>query len=188
MAKFLRIAQWNANGLAQHKDEVQLFLQQNKIDILLVSETHFTMKIHFRVPQYNTYYTNHPYCTANAGTDILVKHNSALRIIAICTWPPPSHIHLCSSTPLRDDSFCGVLPPLPNIISKRSNMKLSSAPWAQDSRRVEISIVSTQLGDLELLQLKVESCFVSCNNKITHSNRLAALHIGPRIPPSDLIS
>jgi hypothetical protein len=35
MAKFLRIAQWNANGLAQHKGEVQLFLQQNKIDILL---------------------------------------------------------------------------------------------------------------------------------------------------------
>jgi len=42
MAKFLRIAQWNAKGLAQHKGEVQLFLQQNKIDILLVSETHFT--------------------------------------------------------------------------------------------------------------------------------------------------
>ena len=42
MAKFLLIAQWNANGLAQHKDEFQLFLQQNKIDILLVSETHFT--------------------------------------------------------------------------------------------------------------------------------------------------
>jgi len=39
MVKFLRIAQWNANGLAQHKGEVQLFLQQNKIDILLVSET-----------------------------------------------------------------------------------------------------------------------------------------------------
>ena len=47
MAKFLRIAQWNANGLAQHKDEVQLFLQHNKIDTLLVSETHFTTKTHF---------------------------------------------------------------------------------------------------------------------------------------------
>jgi exonuclease III len=44
MAKFLRIALWNANVLAQHKDEIQLFLQHNKIDILLISETHFTTK------------------------------------------------------------------------------------------------------------------------------------------------
>ena len=61
MAKFLRIAQWNANGLAQHKGEVQLFLQQNKIDILLVSKTHFITKTHFQIPQYNTYYTNQPF-------------------------------------------------------------------------------------------------------------------------------
>jgi len=61
MAKFLRIAQWNVNGLGQHKGEVQLFLQQNKIDILLVSETHFITKTHFQIPQYNTYYTNQPF-------------------------------------------------------------------------------------------------------------------------------
>jgi exonuclease III len=61
MAKFLRIAQWNANSLAQLKGEVQLFLQQNKFDILLVSETHFTTKTHFQIPQYNTYYTNQPF-------------------------------------------------------------------------------------------------------------------------------
>jgi len=61
MAKFFWIAQWNANGLAQHKGEVQLFLQQNKIDILLVSETHFITKTHFQIPQYNTYYTNQPF-------------------------------------------------------------------------------------------------------------------------------
>jgi exonuclease III len=53
--------QWNANGLAQHKGEFQLFLQQNKIDILLVSETHSTIKTHFQIPQYNTYYTNQPF-------------------------------------------------------------------------------------------------------------------------------
>ena len=41
MAKFLRIALWNANGHAQHKEEIQLFLQHNIIDILLISETHF---------------------------------------------------------------------------------------------------------------------------------------------------
>ena len=85
MAKFLRVAQWNANGLAQHKDEVQLFLQ-HKIDILLVSETHFTRKTHFRIPQYNTYYTSHPDGTAQSGhSHTSETDNSALRIIAICT-------------------------------------------------------------------------------------------------------
>ena len=33
--KILRIGHWNANGLLNHKEEVKLFLFQNKIDILL---------------------------------------------------------------------------------------------------------------------------------------------------------
>jgi len=49
MAKFLRIALWNANGLTQHKEEIQLLLQQNKIDILLINETHFTTKSYFKI-------------------------------------------------------------------------------------------------------------------------------------------
>jgi exonuclease III len=73
MAKFLRIALWNANGLTQHKDEIQFFLQQNKIDILLISETHFTTKSYFKIPHYNVYFTNHPNGAAHAGTALLVK-------------------------------------------------------------------------------------------------------------------
>jgi hypothetical protein len=38
-----------------------------------VSETHFTTKTHFQIPQYNNYFTNHPDGTAHAGTAILVK-------------------------------------------------------------------------------------------------------------------
>jgi hypothetical protein len=34
MAKFIQIAQWNANGPAQHKDEVKTFLDHNAIDIV----------------------------------------------------------------------------------------------------------------------------------------------------------
>jgi hypothetical protein len=37
-----KIAAWNANGLTQHLKEVEVFLITQKIDILLVSETHFT--------------------------------------------------------------------------------------------------------------------------------------------------
>jgi len=71
--KALRIAQWNANGLQQHKDEVKIFLNQNQIDILLLSEMHFTSKNHFTVPGYDLCYTNHPDGTAHVGTAILIK-------------------------------------------------------------------------------------------------------------------
>lgn len=73
MDKFLRIAQWNANGLLKHRDEIILFLKQNFIDIMLISETHFTEKSYFKIPNYLTYYTNHPDKTAHAGTAILIK-------------------------------------------------------------------------------------------------------------------
>ena len=45
------------------------------IDIMLISETHFTIKSHFHVPKYNLYHTNHPDGTAHAGSAILVKSN-----------------------------------------------------------------------------------------------------------------
>lgn len=73
MGKFLRVALWNANGLEQHKEEVKIFLINNHIDILLISETHFTQKTHFKIPNYNTYNTNHPDGTAHGGTAILIK-------------------------------------------------------------------------------------------------------------------
>jgi len=71
--KILRIAQWNAIGLLNHKEEVQLFLFQNKIDILLVSETHFTSKTYFTIPGYNLCHTNHPDDRAHGGTTILIR-------------------------------------------------------------------------------------------------------------------
>lgn len=73
MSKFLRIALWNSNGMCQRKDEIQIFLQENLIDVLLVSETHFTSKSYFKIPYYNLYYTLHPDGTAHAGTAILIK-------------------------------------------------------------------------------------------------------------------
>lgn len=43
------------------------------IDILLISETHFIMKPYFKMPHYNTYYTNHPDGNAHRGAAVLVK-------------------------------------------------------------------------------------------------------------------
>ena len=71
--KFLRTAQWNANSLQNHKEEIKLFLNQNFIDIILISETHFTTKNYFSIPRYKLYYTSHPDGTAYGGTAVLIK-------------------------------------------------------------------------------------------------------------------
>jgi exonuclease III len=70
----MRIAQWNASGLQQNKDEVKLFLKQNLIDIQLISETHFTYRNHYIIPGYDLCYTCHPDGTAHGGTAILIKN------------------------------------------------------------------------------------------------------------------
>jgi len=69
----LRIAQWNANGLQNHKEEIKIFLLQNQIDIMLISETHFTAKSYFSIPGYRFCHTNHPDGKAHGGTAILIR-------------------------------------------------------------------------------------------------------------------
>lgn len=69
---YLRICFWNANGLSQHRNEIQHFLYSQHIDILLVSETHFTWKNCFKIAGYCTYDTKHPSGRACGGSAILV--------------------------------------------------------------------------------------------------------------------
>jgi exonuclease III len=71
----LRIAAWNANGLSNHTREIALFLSLNKIDILLVSESHATSRTKIKLPNYVIYYANHPGDKAHGGSAILI-HNS----------------------------------------------------------------------------------------------------------------
>jgi hypothetical protein len=42
MAHSINVTLWNASGLSQHNAEVQAYINNSKIDILLISETHFT--------------------------------------------------------------------------------------------------------------------------------------------------
>jgi len=71
--------------LQNHKGEIKLFLHQNFINILLISETHFTTKKYFSIPRdkFYYYYNNHPDGTAHGGTAILIKdtieHNELLK-------------------------------------------------------------------------------------------------------------
>ena len=73
MAHNYKIVLWNANGLTQRRHEIEIFLITEKIDILLISETHFTSKSYFSIPGYNCYHSLHPDDRAHAGTAIIIK-------------------------------------------------------------------------------------------------------------------
>lgn len=69
----IRIALWNANGLQNHKDELQLFIRNNNIDILLVSETHFTERSHFNLRGFDVIRCDRPNGTPRGGSAIIIK-------------------------------------------------------------------------------------------------------------------
>lgn len=68
----LKMCFWNANGLSHHKNEVQNFLYTYQIDVMLISETHFSDKNCFRINDYYTYDAKHPSGRACGGAAILV--------------------------------------------------------------------------------------------------------------------
>lgn len=70
----LVVAQWNANGITNHKNELSTFLNINNIDIMLIVETHLTSKNNFKIYGYTCYSNNHPDDKACGGTAILIKN------------------------------------------------------------------------------------------------------------------
>lgn len=73
MIREYKIATWNANGLARSQ-ELKMFLNEHNIDILLISETHFTEKSFFKCPSYIIYDTKYPSERAHGGTAVIVKN------------------------------------------------------------------------------------------------------------------
>lgn len=75
MNSVLRIAQWNANDLSDKRQDIELFIKINKIDVMLISESRFTVKNYFKLKGYACYFTNHPSGNAHDGTgSILIKN------------------------------------------------------------------------------------------------------------------
>ena len=69
----LLILLWNANGLRPHVDELTTLLNDRRIDITLVTETHFTSRSYVNLPGYVCYRTDHPDNSAHGGTCILIR-------------------------------------------------------------------------------------------------------------------
>jgi exonuclease III len=91
-------------------------LNQNQIDILLISETHFTSKNHFTISGYDLCYTNHPDGTAHGGTAILIKTTIAYYEQLKYTVPVIQATSVRVKGPLRDITIAAVYcPPRHNL-------------------------------------------------------------------------
>jgi len=71
----LLILQFNANGLKNHAFDLETVLNSKRIDVALISETHFTKYSHIHIPGYTLIKTNHPDNTAHGGAAIFIKSN-----------------------------------------------------------------------------------------------------------------
>lgn len=76
----LKIISWNCNGIKNKTPELAAFIKENKIDIILLGETHLNPKDKLSIPNYHTYRTDRPKlanCPAGGGTAILIRRNIA---------------------------------------------------------------------------------------------------------------
>lgn len=89
----LLILLFNSNGLKNHSNELQLVLQNKRIDIALISETHFTKYSHIPIPGYQLLKTNHPDNTAHGGAAIYIKSSISFQSLPNYCQP---HLQSCA--------------------------------------------------------------------------------------------
>lgn len=79
VTRTLNFFAWNANGLKDRRNELEILLKFYQIDIALVSETHFTRESRLFFKGYKMYNAKHPSNNARGGASLLIrneiKHN-----------------------------------------------------------------------------------------------------------------
>jgi len=68
-----QIVIWNANGLARNKLEVELYLKTNQVDVMLLNETLFTTRFHFKIPGYEVVNAFHLADRIRGGATVIVR-------------------------------------------------------------------------------------------------------------------
>jgi hypothetical protein len=53
-------------------EELKTFISNQNINVMLISQTHFSEKSHLKLPKYTVYHTNHLPGTARGGTAIII--------------------------------------------------------------------------------------------------------------------
>lgn len=71
----LSIILFNANGLKNRVNQLQSVLFDNRIDIALISDTHFINHSYISIPGYSLIKSNLPDGTAHGGAATLIKSN-----------------------------------------------------------------------------------------------------------------
>lgn len=74
-SRSLLVLLWNSAGLTQHINELTHFLQDRRIDVALITETHFKANSFCSIPNFILYRCDHPDGTSHAGSAILVRRN-----------------------------------------------------------------------------------------------------------------
>lgn len=69
----LKICTWNANGLLQKLDELEVFMREKGIDICLISETHVRERSLIKIKGYNDFHACHPSGNARGGSSLFIK-------------------------------------------------------------------------------------------------------------------
>lgn len=69
----LSILLWNANGILNNINELQFTLNENRIDIAMISETHLTQKNFLNIQGYEVLRADHPDGSAHGGTVLLIS-------------------------------------------------------------------------------------------------------------------
>jgi len=102
-SKSLTVLLWNSNGLARRRNELDLLLHEKRIDVALITETHFTDKTRLYIRDYKLYRTDHPDNAAQGGSAIFIRNS-------IAHFPIPSQ----STDSLQATSISLVIPVFPN--------------------------------------------------------------------------
>jgi exonuclease III len=79
----LKLVLWNANGLAKHTGEVKNNVQNQQVDIMLISETRFTTKNYFKSHTTQSMTLNTP--MAVHMEELLYPSKTALKITSMDT-------------------------------------------------------------------------------------------------------
>ena len=73
MVSTLQIMTWNSNGLLQQKESLLGTLVEQKIDVCLISEMHFTRESYLKLRGIEVYHTIHPSNCARGGSAVIIK-------------------------------------------------------------------------------------------------------------------
>jgi hypothetical protein len=141
--------------LCQHAQEIKLFIQTVNLDILLVSETHFTNRNYITIPKYNIYYSNHPDETAHGGTAVIIEQN----IKHYVRENIEMKIYKLLASPLRTTLEKQQFPQSTALPRTTTNMTITTdfSKHSETASLPEIIIPKTPFGDLDSRLQKEES-------------------------------